>query len=162
MEALRKPFVTLTARDLMTPTVMALPQEMRLGTAARLLRRNQVSGAPIVDQDGRCVGVITATDFLRWAEGESSGRGSDKPCASPVKPWEISDPDEGSEAEVGQFMTRDVVTVSPTTGVVVLARKMLEAHIRRLIVVDDEDRPLGIVSASDILAGIAENDVASF
>jgi CBS domain-containing protein len=41
---------------------------MSLPDAASLLRRAQVSGAPVVDEEGRCVGVLSAADFLRWTE----------------------------------------------------------------------------------------------
>src|SRR5262249_46533560 len=63
-----KPFLTLTAADLMSRRVLAIPQEMSLPRAAHLLSQEQVSGAPVVDGQGRCVGVLSATDFVHWAE----------------------------------------------------------------------------------------------
>jgi CBS domain-containing protein len=67
MKTASKPLLALTAADLMNPNVVRLPEEMDLGDAARLLLRNQVAGAPVVDADGRCVGVFSAIDFLRLA-----------------------------------------------------------------------------------------------
>src|SRR5262245_46733051 len=62
------PLPALTAQDVMSREVVTIPQRVSLGDAARLLRRASVSAAPVVDEQGRCVGVLSAADFLRWAE----------------------------------------------------------------------------------------------
>ena len=51
--------------------------------------------------------------------------------------------------------TADPVTAEPTATIGELARDMLNARIHRLIVVDAEGRPIGIVSSMDILAAVA-------
>jgi CBS domain-containing protein len=56
---------------------------------------------------------------------------------------------------VGRYMTQDPVTVSPGTHISDLARMMTDAHIHRVIVVDGQNRPVGIVSSTDILAAVA-------
>src|SRR5262245_58405041 len=68
MRTTTKPLLALTAGDLMTRDVLTLSQEMSLRDAARLLVRHQIGGAPVVDAQGRCVGVLSATDFVRRAE----------------------------------------------------------------------------------------------
>ena len=55
-------------------------------------------------------------------------------------------------------MTADPVTVSPHTPIGKLARLMLDAHIHRVVVVDEQRRPIGIVSSTDILAAVAYAD----
>jgi CBS domain-containing protein len=62
------PLPALTAQDVMSREVVTIPRQMSLGDAARLLRSASVSAAPVVDEQGRCVGVLSAADFLRWAE----------------------------------------------------------------------------------------------
>lgn len=57
---------SLTAADLMSRNLVLVPQDMSLQGAARLLSRAQVSGAPVVNENGRCVGVLSTTDFLHW------------------------------------------------------------------------------------------------
>ena len=52
-------------------------------------------------------------------------------------------------------MTPDPVTVKPETSILALARMMVDAHIHRVIVVDKERRPIGIVSSTDLLAALA-------
>lgn len=59
--------LALTAGDLMNRDVIVLRETMPLREAARLLCENQVSGAPVVDAGGQCVGVLSTTDFLRLA-----------------------------------------------------------------------------------------------
>jgi CBS domain-containing protein len=52
-------------------------------------------------------------------------------------------------------MTPDPVTAQPTTSIGVLARMMIDAHIHRVIIVDVERRPVGVVSSTDLLATLA-------
>jgi CBS domain-containing protein len=132
---------------------------MSLPMAARLLSRANVSGAPVIDEDGRCVGVLSATDFIHWAESAGHKRLAPQhheACSS----WQILDADELPEEAVGRFMTADPVTVGLTTAIGKLAHMMLDAHIHRVIVVDHDHRPIGIVSATDILAAVARAEQA--
>jgi CBS domain-containing protein len=86
MRVKRKPLSALTANDLMTRVVVLLSEDMPLRDAARLLRQAQVSGAPVVDEQGRCVGVLSAADFLHWAEQE--GRGAEQ-APVPACPYQV-------------------------------------------------------------------------
>jgi CBS domain-containing protein len=86
MPAKRKPLSAITAGDLMTRDVVLLPEEMPLRDAARMLHQAQVSGAPVIDEEGRCVGVLSAADFLRWAEQE--GRSTEK-VPVPACPYQV-------------------------------------------------------------------------
>lgn len=148
------PLFTMTATDLMSRDVLTIPGHMSLKGAARLLAEARVSGAPVVDEEGRCRGVISATDFVRRA-------GKDKSAAPPVDStgywadWCIpSNIESLPEEKVAKVMTPDPVTVPPATALAELARKMVDAHIHRLIVVDERGRPIGIVSSMDILAAV--------
>lgn len=156
-----KPLLTWTAHDLMTQTLVMVPREMSLSMAARLLSGANVSGAPVIDEDGRCVGVLSATDFIHWAECAGRPRATTHNReACTCEPWQILDADELPEEAVGRFMTADPVTVDPQVGIGKLAHMMLDAHIHRVIVVDHDHRPIGIVSATDILAAVARAEQA--
>jgi CBS domain-containing protein len=153
MAKIRKPFVTLTAEDLMSREVKTIPHTMSLRAAAHLLYREQISGAPVVDADGRCAGVLSATDLVRWA-GEmprEPGPGPVEVCSD----WQMTDLRFVPEEDVIHHMTADPVTATPDTPVTELARMMLEAHIHRVIVTDAERRPVGVVTSTDILAAVA-------
>jgi CBS-domain-containing membrane protein len=58
MATLETPLLQLTAEDLMSRDVLVIPQRTTLRYAAHLLAQAAVSGAPVVDEEGRCVGVL--------------------------------------------------------------------------------------------------------
>ena len=57
---------SLTVADVMTRRVTAIPGCARMQEAARILAEADASGAPVVDAAGRCIGVLSATDFLKY------------------------------------------------------------------------------------------------
>ncbi len=204
MATTTKPLQALTAGDVMTTTLLRLTEGMPLRRAGRLLLQQQISGAPVVDAQGRCIGILSAMDFLRLAinrepaagslsaaqpatcsfqakrrtvEGreETLCTGSPGVCPLQVKTtgpagdvaiicsqphcvladWQLVEMEKMPPEPVRHYMTADPVSVAPSTPVTTLARQMIDAHIHRVIVVDEDGRPLGIVSATDILAAVA-------
>jgi CBS domain-containing protein len=146
-----RPFLELTAADLMTTPVRTIPQEMSLREAAHLLTRDNISGAPVVDADGRCVGVLSASDFVTWAGKDGNGK-----AIHFIAPWgEMIDIEDSPDNEIRHYMTAQLVTVAPTAPIGELAQNMVDAHIHRLLVVVDQNRPQGIVTSTDILAAVA-------
>src|SRR5262249_49159258 len=81
----QKPILELTAADLMTRDLVCLPHEMSMKEAARLLLQNHISGAPVVDNDGQCIGVISATDFVTLTK-QIGDKG--RPCVGSTE-WEV-------------------------------------------------------------------------
>lgn len=150
-----KPFAALTANDVMSRPVEAIPTQMSLREAARLLRRSQISGAPVVDCEGRCVGVLSATDFVRAAEGGEKPRNAvSYPQPFVCSEWQMVDLEVLPNEEVGAHMTADPVTAREDTRITELASMLLDAHIHRVVIVDRERRPVGIVSSTDILGAV--------
>lgn len=153
-----KPLLRLTAGDLMSPAHAVIPEEMSLQGAARLLSRLHVTGAPVIDPQGCCVGVISATDFLRWAEKPPKGLQGARTADDSVCAWQIIETEDLPPETVHHHMTADPVMVGVEMTIGELARMMLDAHIHRVIVVDLEKRPIGIVSTTDLLAAIVRAD----
>jgi CBS domain-containing protein len=198
----------LTAGDLMTRDVVVLLEETLLRDAARIMIQNRISGAPVVDAQGRCVGVLSAMDFVRVANKVNTANPRSAPlpqtcgfqakhrgpkgneittctlpagvcsiqlkqvgpdgkemliCSEPhsvMADWQIVELEELPTDEVRYHMTADAVTAPLDTAITRLARMMIDAHIHRVVVVDEKRRPIGIVSSTDILAAVAraEND----
>jgi CBS domain-containing membrane protein len=149
--AAARPFLELTAADLMTTPVRSIPQETSLREAAHLLTRERISGGPVVDADGRCIGVLSSTDFITRAGKDGNGE-----TTHFLAPWgEIISIDDSPEDEVRQYMTAQPVTVAPTAPIGELAQKMVDAHIHRVLVVVAQNQPQGIVTSTDILAAVA-------
>lgn len=151
-----KPLMSLTAADLMSRNLVLVPEQMSLQGAARMLSRAQVSGAPVVNEQGRCIGVLSTTDILHWVEN-ASPRNKPKTVPEAVcHSWQIYGEEEApSEDCVRCQMTSDPVMVAPNAPVGALAKMMIDAHIHRVIVVDASERPIGIVSSTDLLAAMA-------
>jgi len=150
--------LSLCAADIMSRHVVMIPRAMSLQGAARSLARAKVSGAPVVDDYGCCIGVISTTDFMHSVEHDHGSNNKTRVTSKPMmQSWQI--PESSIQpCCVEDCMTKDPVLVTPGTRVGELARMMMDAHIHRLIVVDATQRPIGIVSSIDILAVLARVD----
>lgn len=126
--------------DLMTTEVFKVSPATPIKEAAQLMFRHRVSGLPVVEEDGTLTGIITEADFLRLevARGEA-----DDP--TPVE-------------EVAEIMTRGVVTIGPEESLAEAAKIMVVQDVKRLPVVDDQERLLGIISRLDIVAVFTRPD----
>lgn len=124
-------------RDVMTRNPRVLPPDATVREAARLMRDEDAGIVPVC-QDGRILGVVTDRDLaVRFlAEG--------------------GDPDR---VPVSEIMTGDVQVAMPDDLLVDAVRVMGEEHVRRLPVVDRDDRIVGILSMTDV-AREAEVDYA--
>ena len=133
---MRQPQRLPTARDLMTTSLLTFRPEQPLLEALTALLRHGVSGAPVVGESGRLVGILSELDCLRMLASDEFYQG---------------DPEMGARVE--QFMTRGGRTVPPTLGIYALAYYFLTTPIRRLPVVEDGCL-LGQVSRRDVLRGM--------
>jgi CBS-domain-containing membrane protein len=99
--------------------------------------------------------VLSATDFVHCVEKEEHARR--KQCDEPVyySAWQLVEPDTLPLDSVAEYMTADVVTAPPSTSIVRLAQMMLDAHLHRVVIVDNCGKPVGIVSSTDILGVVA-------
>jgi CBS domain-containing protein len=159
MVATSNRFLARRACDLMSRDLVLVPREMSLPGAAHLLAQARVSGAPVVDEDGRCIGVLSNTDFVRFADKTRSAP-APEPTADVFQPWDIVRVDQPHGVRVSDCMTRDPVVVTSQATIQELARMMIDARIHRVVVVDSDQRPIGIVSSTDILAAVAYADGA--
>jgi CBS domain-containing protein len=144
----------MQASDVMTTNVVTVGPDTRVGQIAALLLERRISGVPVVNADGRLVGIVTEGDLMRRPEiGTERRRGW----------WLRFFGDERARAEeyvrahgsrAEQVMTRNVITVTEETPVSEIARLLEEHHIKRVPVVRD-GRVVGIVSRANLLHGLA-------
>lgn len=123
----------------MTTDVITVSTETGIRDAARLMFRNRVSGLPVTSPDGALIGIITEADFLRLEVERQEGA-----------------TDLGET--VGEVMSPGVVTTGPETEVYDAAKMMTFQDIKRLPVVDDDSRLLGIISRADIVSVFTRPD----
>ena len=141
----------------MSRNVLVIPQHMSLKAAAHLLALAEVSGAPVIDELGRCVGVLSATDLVQWVDrGARAAQQVGTASACVCSDWQMLAMDLIPEDEVSRYMTTDVVATRPEALIGEMARWMADAHIHRVVIVDSEGRPVGVVSSMDILAAVAD------
>ncbi|MFO0929568.1 MAG: CBS domain-containing protein [Gemmataceae bacterium] len=143
----------LSAHDLMIRDVVTLPTELSLRAAAHQLVQADVSGAPVVDATGRCVGVLTNRDIVHALEMQPAT--AEPQAADVVAEWQVFDRADLPVDEVARYMSTDVIAAVPDTPVLELARLMAESHVHRVVILDDAGGVVGLVSATDILAALA-------
>jgi CBS domain-containing protein len=119
----------LTAMEIMTTDPKAVPREASLVEAAASMRTANVGVLPVVDRDHRLVGLVTDRDIV--VRGCASGR--------PVADLRVSD-----------VMSQEVAAVRPHDPVRRVLEVMGDERVRRVPVVDEEGRLLGLVSIADI------------
>jgi len=137
----------------MREVAVTVPQQMTLSGAARLLAQAEISVTPVTDAQGRCIGVLSASTLLPWAANGCPSRMRNRPppnCA--WSDWQVLEDAESPEDEVRHHMKAAPPFAAPETPLPELARVMAKAGVQRVIVVDAQDRPLGMVSAADVLA----------
>jgi len=126
--------------DLMTIDPIVVADDAPIEEAEHLMRTCRVSGLPVVDAHGSLVGVISQTDFIHLDSPDV--RSLIRHATSGVR--------------VGEVMSRPAVTVPMTSGLTDAARRMIVEQIHRLVVVDEQQRPRGVLSAIDFVALAAE------
>lgn len=175
----------LTVRDIMSSTVVTVGRNTTVRHLARVLADGEISGAPVVDADGRLLGVVSATDVVRLAADDAdvhvaaSALPADR--ADVPNPFFDEDPDpdpygfflpeespfageelldlftesELDEVEVGDIMTPVAFSVAPLTSVKELADFLARGRIHRAVV-EEDGRLVGIVTSGDVLKAVAE------
>jgi CBS domain-containing protein len=146
------------ARDVMETSIVSVGPATPLLDVHRLFTEEEISGAPVVDDDGTLLGVITATDLLRAVQEEhDSGRVAQDyfrdllPYSSPD--WSsgpVDFQDRLRELRAEEVMTVEVLSVAPETPVTMVARRMREHRIHRVFV-SQGTQLVGLISAFDLL-----------
>jgi len=149
-----KSFLDLTAADLMSRDVVTLHKDLPLRDAAFRLAAARISGAPVIDAEGRCVGVLSKSDVAR-----SVGEGTVAPRAEApgelYTDWQVVDLEALPAEAVATYMSEDVISAYPDTTLREMARMMSAFRIHRLVITDLTMHVLGVVSAMDLVGAIA-------
>ncbi|HET6381380.1 MAG TPA: CBS domain-containing protein [candidate division Zixibacteria bacterium] len=133
---LRPATVNLRVADLMTPDPITIPADATVEEAEELMRRRRITGLPVVDHEGRLVGVISQSDLLY--------------LATPA--MQVFVRRRESPMRVGQLMSSPPVTIEAAATLLFAARRMHEERLHRLVAVDEDGRPIGVLSSMDFVA----------
>jgi len=138
-----------TVKDVMSAEVVAVRRGASFKEMAASLRQYRVSAFPVIDDDGRVIGVVSEADLLAkeaLADGQAGIPGAVTGLLH-RKQHEKAD-----ALTAGEMMTHPAVTVRPDDTVEHAARMMYTLQVKRLPVVDAGGCLIGIVSRSDVLA----------
>jgi CBS domain-containing protein len=142
---------TRRVSQFMSRKLVTLRPQTTVRDAERTLDEHGIGGAPVVDANGRLVGVVSQSDLVRV---ESRPVTAGELGAFYTDMDEFRDlakvPVEHHTTPIEKVMNPSVVTVAPDTTVGVAARTMRELHIHRLLVTEG-GRLVGILSALDLL-----------
>ena len=140
----------ITAADVMNPNVLTVQADMTVEELASFLVENEISGAPVEDNAGRLVGVVSVTDLAQTVASDRPGPDFF------VREWGSTPNreelrfEEGTELRVRDIMTSAIYSVTEDTLVSEVAETLIGSHIHRLLVTNGE-RVVGIVTTSDLL-----------
>lgn len=143
------------AKEIMNRDVITVKADVDLHEAGRMLIKHRISGMPVVDDENRIIGIITDADLLTMA-GIPRGHVFNDVVMKYVLSKPVPQHRDGKK--VKDIMSTHVITVDPDTTVKKIASILDGKRIKRVPVVDDENRLLGIVSRGDIIRIVCEEE----
>lgn len=151
----------VTAAELMAPNPISIAATANVQEALMLLTDKNFSAAPVIDEGGRPVGVISRSDIL--VHDREQGR---KLTLSPDYFLENDNRPAGAKAldgfqiesvdptTVGDIMTPAVFSVRPDAPASKVVAEMIGLHVHRMFVVDGDGTLVGVISTMDILKNL--------
>ena len=125
----------LTAAELMDEFVTTLSPDDDIYRAMDLLLKKKLSGAPVIDESKHLVGILSEKDCLRVVAAEAF--------------------ESLPKGKVSDYMTKEVVTLSPRSTIYDVVDRFLRSSFRRLPVVDEREAFVGVVSRTRVVKTIA-------
>jgi CBS domain-containing protein len=131
----------LKVADVMTKPAITVQVNDSLGVAAGRMAKYGIKRLPVVDDSGKLVGVVARIDVLRLlTNGEAAKRKFQPPS--------------GALQTLQQVMYAEAPTVTTDANLGAIVGALVETGLRRVIVVDAQDRPIGLISDSDVVSRI--------
>jgi CBS domain-containing protein len=124
-----------TARDYMTRDVITVTPDMDLRRAASVLLNGSISGAPVIDANGRIAGILAEKDCFRVVFEASY---HNEPCGP-----------------VSEYMSKSVETIDADSSIIEVLERFLRSRYRRFPVVT-AGRLVGVISRRDALRALAD------
>ena len=158
-----------TAKDIMQTQVVSVGSDDPLASVYRLFADEEISGAPVVDESGTVVGVVSIRDLIRatrddhessfvdsnyFRDGFFEAGGS---CLMSGDDFE----ETLSQRMVSEVMTAGVVAVAPDTPISEIVETILNDRIHRVLVVESrrgKDALVGLISLLDLVALLASDE----
>lgn len=156
----------LTAADIMKRDLVVTYEHDTLQDAMTLMTENHVTGLPVVNSKGTCIGIISATDILNYEQehAEETNEANDDVARlfnPDTQQWESVRVgsfalEQFGSLSVSEVMARELIFVSTSTPLKEVAKKMVDEQIHRVLVLNSERGLQGIISATDFVQLFAE------
>jgi CBS domain-containing protein len=132
--------------DVMTREVVTTQPDTLLGKAARLMVERHLKRLPVVDHEGKLVGILGRLDILNTIAAVS------------IAQWHPQAHPAGSDATVAEVMTRDVPTVHESAKLEEIFQLLVSSSHKRVVVIDDQRRVAGIIADSDLISRVSREN----
>jgi CBS domain-containing protein len=143
-----------TAEDVMAPNPISIRAEAGVPEAIVLFTEKGIAAAPVIDEAGRPIGVVSRSDLLIHQREQEKMHGA-RPEYFYAPSFEsaetLRETKMLSRGTVADLMTPAVFAVAPDTPVERVIGDMLGLHVHRLFVVDGDGILVGVISTMDVL-----------
>lgn len=148
-----------SAEDLMVPNPISLRAEAGVTEALMLFTEKGIAAAPVIDEAGRPIGVISRSDLLiHQCEHEKQRSGRHDYFYASTFPSGDTSGSMKATTTVADLMTPAVFAVSPDTPIHRVVNDMVGLHVHRLFVVDEDGILVGVISTMDVLKNLKVED----
>ncbi|BFH74430.1 CBS domain-containing protein [Sulfurisphaera javensis] len=118
-------------KNLISKKLVALKPDMSLKEASQIFYKEGIRGAPVLDSEGKTLGILTTADIIKaFFEGKY-------------------------DAKVSEYMKTNVISIRDEDDILTAIKKMLIYNVGRLLVYNQDQKVIGIVTRTDILKTIA-------
>ena len=153
----------LLAREIMTPSIKAVPQFWTVDRLARFLTDNEIAGSPVTDNNGDIIGIVTLKDIteFRWntSRSETEAQLTENEAREARRLRMVIYEGMGKlPVEVRDIMTPIVLSVDEDTPVREIAKTRMAEHLHRIFVTLG-GKITGIITTYDLLKIIADRDM---
>ncbi len=149
----------MRAADIMTKDVATVTPESRVEDLCDLFRERRITGAPVVDAQGRLVGIVSKDDVVFRGRGGDAGPSQTPDIRSLFSSGFVGfNAGDDGPTTVGLIMTRTVISAPEDASVEELCRMMWEKRIHRIPIVRGPVL-VGIISALDICKVVMDGNL---
>ena len=144
----------MKAADVMTDSVISVDPDVSVAQIAELMLGRGISAVPVIGAHGQLAGIVSEGDLIRRGELGTQKRRSWWLMMFSDKPTLAAEYTKARARKARDIMTRQVVSVEPTTPIVDIVELLEKHNIKRVPVVSD-GRVVGIVSRANLLRAFA-------
>ena len=124
-------------KNLISRDLIYVPPNITIKEAAKVLSDKGIRGVPVIDEEGNVLGLITSADILKAIVNNDT------------------------DAPITKYMRKEVIKINYKDDILSAIKLMLEKNIGRLLVINDEGKPIGLITRTDILRKISSLELLS-